>query len=59
MFLSFYYDYIVDEFAVIFSFFQFFLKLLIFGGPSGPSKIRSIIFGRHLFSVARGQATES
>jgi hypothetical protein len=35
------------------------LKLLIFGGLSGPPKIRSTIFGKSLFSVARGQTAEN
>jgi hypothetical protein len=45
MFLSFYFDYIVDEFSVIFCIFftKFSLKLLIFGGLSGQPKIRSTI----------------
>jgi hypothetical protein len=39
MFLLFYCDYIVDEFAVIFAFFSIFsLKLVIFGGLRGPPK---------------------
>jgi hypothetical protein len=60
MFLSFYCDYIVDEFVVIFCISNFFsLKLLIFGGLSGSPKIRSTIIGRSLFSAARGQATEN
>jgi hypothetical protein len=60
MFLSFYCDYIVDEFAVFFAFFSnFFVKLLIFDGLSGPPKIRSNIFGRSLFLTARGQAAEN
>jgi hypothetical protein len=61
MFLSFYCDYIVDEFVFIFCIFLkiFYLKLLIFGGLSGPPKIISTIFGRTLFSAGRGQAVEN
>jgi hypothetical protein len=60
MFLLFYYDYIVDEFAVIFAIFSiFFSEISNFRRPQGPPKIKSTIFGRPLFLVARDRAAEN
>jgi hypothetical protein len=63
MFLSFYCDYIVDEFAVFFAFFQKNSEIINFGGHLRPPKIVAGNFRRpdtpaannHLFSAAMCQ----